>query len=61
MYYVMLSIVTYNNIVLLSISYYGKFSNNHVCFCGLDPGNLKSETVRTYKRHVCFKDLRRSI
>ena len=26
---------------------YGQFSKFHVCFCGLDPGNLKFETVRT--------------
>ena len=26
----------------------------HVCFCGLDPGNLKFETVRTNKQHICF-------
>ena len=25
-----------------------------ICFCGLDPGNLKSETVRTNKQHICF-------
>ena len=40
---------------------YGQFSKCHVCFCGLDPGNLKFETVRIYKQHICFKDLRRSI
>ena len=40
---------------------YGQFSEFQICFCGLDPGNLKSETVRTDKRHVCFQDLRRSI
>ena len=33
---------------------YGKFSKIQVCFCGLDPGNLKFETVRTNKQHVCF-------
>ena len=33
---------------------YGQFSNFHVCFCGLDPGNLKFETVRTNKQHLCF-------
>ena len=33
---------------------YGKFSEFQNCVCGLDPGNLKSETVRTDKRHVCF-------
>ena len=26
-----------------------------VClFCGLDPGNLKFETVRTNEQHICF-------
>ena len=40
---------------------YSQFSNVHVCFCGLDPGNLKFETVRINKQHVCFWDLRRSI
>ena len=40
---------------------YGQFSQFHVCFCGLDPGNLKFETVRTNKQHICFQDLRRSI
>ena len=40
---------------------YGQFSKFHVCFCGLDPGNLKFETVRTNKQHICFLDLRRSI
>ena len=33
---------------------YGQFSQLHVCFCGLDPGNLKFETVRTNKQHICF-------
>ena len=33
---------------------YGQFSKCHVCFCGLDPGNLKLETVRTNKQHICF-------
>ena len=33
---------------------YGQFSEFHVCFCGLDPGNLKFETVRTNKQHICF-------
>ena len=33
----------------------------HVCFCGLDSGNLKFETVRTNKQHICFWDLRRLI
>ena len=32
----------------------GQFSKFHVCFCGLDPGNLKFETARTHKQYVCF-------
>ena len=38
-----------------------RFSKFHVCFCGLDSGNLKFETARTNKQHICFEDLRRSI
>ena len=34
--------------------YCGQFSEFHVCFCGLDPGSLKFETVRTNKQHICF-------
>ena len=34
---------------------YGQFLQNmYVCFCGLDPGNLKFETVRRHKQHICF-------
>ena len=33
---------------------YGQFSKYHVCFCGLDSGNLKFETVRTHKQHIRF-------
>ena len=33
---------------------YGLFSKFHVCFCGLDPGNLKFEIARTDKQHICF-------
>ena len=33
---------------------YGQFSKFHVCFCGLDSGNLKFETARTNKQHICF-------
>ena len=33
---------------------YGQFSKFHVWFCGLDPGNLKIETVRTHEQHICF-------
>ena len=41
--------------------YYGKFSKFQICFCGLDPGNLRFETVQTNKQRICFWDLRRSI
>ena len=34
--------------------HYGQFSEFQVCFCGLDPGNLKFETVRTNMQHMCF-------
>ena len=44
-----------------TICVYGHFSKSHVRFCGLDPGNLKFETVRTHRQHICFKDLRHSI
>ena len=33
---------------------YGQFSEFHVCFCGLDPGNLKFETIRTNRQRICF-------
>ena len=33
---------------------YGKFSKFQNCFCGLDSGNLKFETVRTHKQRICF-------
>ena len=33
---------------------YGQFSKFYVCSCGLDPGNLKFETVGTNKQHICF-------
>ena len=33
---------------------HGKFSKFQNCFCGLDPGNLKFETVRTHKQHMFF-------
>ena len=38
----------------ISCQYYGQFSEFNVCFCGLDSGNLKFETVRTNKQHICF-------
>ena len=37
----------YNDMIM---HHYGQFSKSHVCFCGLDPGNLKVETVRTNKQ-----------
>ena len=40
---------------------YGQFSEFQICFCGLDPGNLKFETVRANRQRMCFQDLRRSI
>ena len=33
---------------------YGKFSKFKICFCGLDPGNLKFETVRTHEQPIFF-------
>ena len=33
---------------------YGQFSKFNVCFCGLDSGNVKLETVRTHRQHICF-------
>ena len=42
------------SIRLITLTHYGQFSKVHVCFCGLDPGNLKFETVRTNKQHICF-------
>ena len=33
---------------------YGQFSKSHVCFCGLDSGNLRFETVRTHKQRIYF-------
>ena len=38
----------------LVICSHGQFSEFQACFCGLDSGNLKFETVRTHKQHVCF-------
>ena len=38
----------------MTCSYYGQFSKFQICFCGLGPGNLKFETVRTDKQHICF-------
>ena len=32
----------------------GQFSEFQICFCGLDPGNLKFETVRTNRQQICF-------
>ena len=33
---------------------YGQFSKYQNYFCGLDPCNLKFETVRTNKQYICF-------
>ena len=33
---------------------YGQLSKCPVSFCGLDSGNLKFETARTNKQHICF-------
>ena len=41
-------------IIMIIIISYGQFSKCHVCFCGLGPGNLKFETVRTHKQHIYF-------
>ena len=30
------------------------FQNFKLCFCGLGPGNLKFETVRTHRQRICF-------
>ena len=40
--------------IYIYIYVYGHFSEFHVCFCGLDSGNLKFETVRTNKQRICF-------
>ena len=37
-----------------SLEAYGQFSKIHICFCGLDSGNLKFETARTNKQRICF-------
>ena len=50
-----INLVDYTNLeTRLYYIAYGQFSNVHDCFCGLDPGNLKFETVQTRKRHICF-------
>ena len=33
---------------------FGQLSKFHACLRGLDPGNLKFETVRTNKQRICF-------
>ena len=33
---------------------YGQFSEFQTCFCGLDPGYLKFETVRSHRQRICF-------
>ena len=56
-YYIRLSnirtiVVLYHDSVVMLL--YGQFSEFQICFCGLDPGKLNFETVRTNKQHVCF-------
>ena len=42
-------------VIMMFVVYcYGQFSEFHVCFCGLDSGNLKFETVRTNKQRIFF-------
>ena len=39
---------------------YGQFSKSYVCFCGLDPGTLKSDIVSTKHPQLICSDLRLS-
>ena len=48
-YPLMYALLMYVNCLVLV---YGQFSEFHVCLCGLDPGNLKFDTVRTNKQHL---------
>ena len=51
---VVLVVVVVVVVVIVAIAIMnGQFSEFHVCFCGLDPGNLKFETVRTNKQRIC--------
>ena len=57
--YIYIYIHTLQRLVLLdtvnrALDKYGQFSKFHVCFCGLDSGDLKFETVRTIKQRICF-------
>ena len=45
--------ITYSCMISTRIIY-GQFSKLYVCFCGLDAGNLKFETVRTHTQRICF-------
>ena len=55
LYYYWLMIIILSIIIIMTIiRTYGQLSKFHVCFCGLDPGNLKFETVRTHKQRICF-------
>ena len=58
LYYTILYYTIMYYAILYSIYYlvycvYGQFSKFHVCCFGLDSGNLKFETVRTNKQHIC--------
>ena len=44
----------YRRTDMLLGSCYGQFSKFNVRVCGLDSGNLKFETVRKNKQHICF-------
>ena len=46
--------LVYSSILQHIADVYGRFPKFHVCFCGLDPDNLKLETVRTNEQHICF-------
>ena len=52
--YIYIYIYTHTYTYICSRLWYGQFSKFKICFCGLDPGNLKFETVRTHKQHICF-------
>ena len=55
MFNILTIIITIVTIIIYGVvKCYGQFSTFHVCFCGLDPGNLKFETVQTNTQHICF-------
>ena len=51
---VIVMIMTSNGVGTYGVTAYGQFSEFQICFCGPDPANLKFETVRTHKQHICF-------